>query len=198
MFPLGTVLFPSQPMTLHVFEQRYRAMVRDCLSGRRELGIVLIERGSEVGGGDVRTDVGTIARITDARELPDGRWLLAVVGRRRLRVVHWIDDDPYPKAEIEEWPDPDEGDGSGLAIARRLLRRALGLKAELGEPAVPITTEISDDAGLGSFQVAALAPIGPLDQQGVLETEGTGARLALIVRLLEEEVATLEERLSLG
>ena len=198
MFPLGTVLFPSQVAALHVFEQRYRTMVDDCLSEGREFGVVLIERGSEVGGGDVRTEVGTVARISEARELPDGRWLLAVVGTRRLRVVEWLDDDPYPRAEIEEWPDGDDGDPAQLAAARALLRRALALKAELGEPAVPIATEVSDEAGLGSFQVAALAPIGPADQQELLRAEGAGARLALLVELLEDEVATLEGRLSLG
>ena len=198
MFPLGTVLFPSQVAALHVFEQRYRTMVDDCLSEGREFGVVLIERGSEVGGGDVRTEVGTVARISEARELPDGRWLLAVVGTRRLRVVEWLDDDPYPRAEIEEWPDGDDGDPAQLAAARALLRRALALKAELGEPAVPIATEVSDEAGLGSFQVAALAPIGPADQQELLRAEGARARLALLVELLEDEVATLEGRLSLG
>ena len=198
MFPLGTVLFPSQVAALHVFEQRYRTMVDDCLSQGREFGVVLIERGSEVGGGDVRTGVGTIARISEARELPDGRWLLAVVGTRRLRVVEWLDDDPYPRAEIEEWPDGDDGDPAQLDAARALLRRALALKAELGEPAVPIATEVSDEAGLGSFQVAALAPIGPADQQELLRAEGAGARLALLVELLEDEVTTLEGRLSLG
>ncbi len=76
MFPLGTVLLPGMPLSLHVFEPRYRQMVDDCRAGDGTFGVVLIERGSEVGGGDVRTDVGTLTRIVEARELPDGRWLL--------------------------------------------------------------------------------------------------------------------------
>ncbi|MEY2464632.1 MAG: ATP-dependent Lon protease, partial [Acidimicrobiaceae bacterium] len=63
MFPLGTVLFPSVFLPLHVFEPRYREMTRHCLDTQREFGVVLIERGSEVGGDDVRTQVGTVARI---------------------------------------------------------------------------------------------------------------------------------------
>ena len=86
MFPLGSVLVPSAGLPLHVFEPRYRALVQDCLAGDREFGVVLIERGSEVGGDDVRTSVGTVARIVEATELPDGRWAVAAVGVRRVRV----------------------------------------------------------------------------------------------------------------
>ena len=78
MFPLGSVLVPGAVLPLHVFEPRYRALVRSCLdSGEPEFGVVLIERGSEVGGGDVRFDVGTLARIVQAGRFDDGR--LAVV-----------------------------------------------------------------------------------------------------------------------
>ena len=58
MFPLGTVLLPGAPLPLQVFEPRYRGLTHDCLAGVPEFGVVLIERGSEVGGGDVRTNVG--------------------------------------------------------------------------------------------------------------------------------------------
>ncbi len=80
MFPLSTVLFPHARAFLHVFEPRYRAMVADCLAGDRRLGVVLIARGSEVGGGDQRVDVGTLASIETAEPAADGRWHLAVEG----------------------------------------------------------------------------------------------------------------------
>ena len=83
MFPLSAVLFPHAPMPLHVFEPRYRALMRDCLAGDARFGIVLIERGSEVGGGDERSALGTRGVITKAVELPDGRWVLR--GRRARR-----------------------------------------------------------------------------------------------------------------
>ena len=86
MFPLGSVLVPGMILPLHVFEPRYRALVRDCTAGDGEFGVVLIERGSEVGGGDARTDVGTMARIVQADELPDGRFAVGAVGMRRIRV----------------------------------------------------------------------------------------------------------------
>jgi Lon protease-like protein len=94
MFPLGVVLFPGMALPLHIFEARYREMIQDCLRHGQEFGVVLIERGSEVGGGDQRSDVGTVAHITEAAQLPDGRWALLAVGTRRIRVQTWLPDDP--------------------------------------------------------------------------------------------------------
>jgi Lon protease-like protein len=107
MFPLGTVLFPHAVLPLHVFEPRYRVMMRHCIDGDGEFGVVLIERGSEVGGGDIRFDVGTIARIVQAAELEDGRFAVAAVGLARFQVVQWLPDDPYPNAEIKALGEPD-------------------------------------------------------------------------------------------
>src|SRR5688572_31807327 len=101
MFPLGGVLFPYAVLPLHVFEPRYRALTEACLTGDGQFGVVLIERGSEVGGGDTRFQVGTVARIVEAARLPDGRYVLAAVGTERFRVQRWLPEDPYPRAEIE-------------------------------------------------------------------------------------------------
>jgi Lon protease-like protein len=202
MFPLGTVLFPSIVLPLHVFEPRYRTMTRDVLDGGGEFGVVLIERGSEVGGHDVRTDVGTVARVVEAVELEDGRWVLGTVGTRRVRVRRWLPDDPYPRADVEDFDD-DTGDGGidaadvGAAYTdvRQVLRRVLAIKVELGQPAVAATIELSDDPALGSFQVAAVSPIGPLDQQRVLAAPTAGARLALLRGLLDAEASFLEKQI---
>jgi Lon protease-like protein len=194
MFPLGMVLFPGQILPLHVFEPRYRALVADCLAADREFGVVLIERGSEVGGDDVRTDIGTMARILEAEELPDGRWVA------RIDVEQWLPDEPYPRAVATPWPDrPPEGDlDEPYTEAVRLLRRALALRAELGEPTVPSTVELADDPEPGSFHVAALAPLGPLDQQRLLAAPGADRRLELATELLTDEIDVLTQRLALG
>lgn len=199
MFPLGSVLFPTLVLPLHVFEERYRALARDCLAGDREFGVVLIERGSEVGGGDVRTDVGTVARIVEAEEYPDGRFGLVAVGVRRIVVDEWLPDDPYPRAEVHDWPDPDEVDPAAAdALAAMLgpFRRSLALKAELGESSVPATIELDEDPAVVSFQAAAVGPLGPLDQRRILVTPGAGARLAALTDLFAEEALVLEARLS--
>jgi ATP-dependent Lon protease len=194
MFPLGTVLFPTMVLPLHVFEPRYRALVQDCVAGDGEFGVVLIERGSEVGGGDVRTDVGTVARILEVDAIDDGRFVLAGVGTRRIRVDAWLEDDPYPRAEVSDWDDEsvatipiDEVDA--------LLRRALALAAELGEAPAPLDVELAAEPGLATFQVAAVAPLGPADRQAVLATPTTDGRMTLLASLLADRVELLQARL---
>jgi Lon protease-like protein len=200
MFPLQTVLFPGVAMPLHVFEPRYRALTRYCLDGDGRFGVVLIERGNEVGGGDARLSVGTCARIVEAAELPDGRWVLMVLGVERVGVRRWIPDDPYPQAEVDvlgerpAGPDAEEQRG----VVEGLLRRALALKAELGEPAAPATVELDGDAAVAAYQAAALAPLGPLDCQRVLEQDGVDERLAALASLLTDEVSVLAQRASWG
>ena len=197
MFPLGTVLVPSAGLPLHVFEPRYRALVHDCLAGDREFGVVLIERGSEVGGEDVRTDVGTVARIVDSKELPDGRWAIAAVGIRRLRVQEWLPDDPYPMARVDDWPDPDPSPAfpAALATCTGQLRRALALAAEAGDRATPATIELADDPVMASYQALAVAPLGPLDQHRLLAAESPDRRVAQLADLLRDAIEVLELRL---
>ncbi len=199
MFPLGSVLFPSLFLPLHVFEPRYRELARHCMDGGREFGVVLIERGSEVGGNDVRTNAGTVAQIIDATELEDGRWVLGTVGTRRLRVNEWLPDDPYPRADVEDWDDSEATIdlASMYGATCSLLRRVLALKVELAEPATDATIELSTEPTLGSYQVAAVAPLGPADQQELLESPGPETRLRRLDELLNEEEAYLRARLTM-
>jgi Lon protease-like protein len=198
MFPLQSVLFPSAVLPLHVFEPRYRALVRQVLGGDETFGVTLIERGSEVGGGDVRVDIGTRARVVQADELPDGRWVLVAVGTARLRVVRWLPDDPYPQADVEELVEPEPGpDAAALRVeAERGLRRALALRVELGDAAAPATIELADDMTAAAFQMGSLAPLGPADAQRVLEAATVEDRLRTLARMLMEEVEVLEARLA--
>ncbi|MDQ4069086.1 MAG: LON peptidase substrate-binding domain-containing protein [Actinomycetota bacterium] len=199
MFPLGSVLLPSTAISLHIFEPRYRALARHCVGGDGRLGVVLIERGSEVGGGDVRFDVGTRGRIAKAVELDDGRWVMAVVGEDRIRVLRWLPDDPYPRAEVVLCADRDPGED---AAGRRdqleqLVRRVAAMAAELGEQAGDVPG-LSPDPAVATWQAVALAPLGPLDAQRILETDGADKRLDLVLELLHEEAAVLAQRLAGG
>jgi Lon protease-like protein len=198
MFPLGSVVFPATYLPLHVFEERYRRLTRDCLDGDREFGVVLIERGHEVGGGDVRTDVGTVVQIVAAEEAPDGRWALGCLGVRRLRVVHWLADDPYPRAEVEELAEGTwtAAADAALAEAERHVRRSFALRAELDEPAPPIDVELSPDPSAAAWQLASLAPIGPLDQQLLLTVDDPADRLRLLATMTDEACAVLAQRLA--
>jgi uncharacterized protein len=205
MFPLGTVLVPGMVLPLHVFEPRYRRMVDD---SRKQhdgtFGVVLIERGSEVGGGDVRTDVGTLARIVRAEELPDGRRILAVLGIHRIRVERWLLDDPYPRAEIHEWteqlhePEAAEGAADDRVEATILLRRAAALRREMGEPAPPLDLELADDPVVAGYQAAVVAPLGPADRQALLAAPTVPARWRLLRELLVDQIDLLQARLAAG
>jgi uncharacterized protein len=200
MFPLGTVLLPGAFLPLHVFEPRYRALVQDCLAGTPEFGVALIERGSEVGGGDVRFDVGCVARIVEASELPDGRYTLAVVGDRRVRVSTWLPDAPYPRAEVEEWPDPPPADEDAAQLEGALahLRRVYALAAELGERVDAAGIDLVDDVVTASYQLAARMPVGPLDRLALLAAPTVGERLGSAVTLLADVEAVLATRLGGG
>lgn len=194
MFPLGTVLFPTMLLPLHVFEPRYRALVDDCVAGDGEFGVTLIERGSEVGGGDVRTDVGTVARIVQVERFEDGRFAVAAVGTRRIRIERWLADDPYPRAEVVDWEDVGTTE-TALDDADALFRRALALAAELGEAPAPLDVELADDPATATFQIGALAPLGPLDRQALLATERPDDRVTLLVAQLTDVVELLRARL---
>jgi Lon protease-like protein len=196
MFPLGSVLFPGAMLPLHVFEPRYRALTEACLTGDGQFGVVLIERGSEVGGGDTRFGVGTVARIVEAARLPDGRYVLAAVGTERFRVQRWLPEDPYPRAEIEMIAEPASPDGpTRRDDVERLLVRVLGMRAELGEQ-VPVVDTLDADLVLASFQAAALAALTALDAQRLLEVDGAAERLDRLAGALEEEARFLELRLA--
>ena len=200
MVPLGNVLFPHAVTTLHIFEPRYRALARDCTRGNGEFGVVLIERGHEVGGGDSRFGIGTVARIMESAELPDGRWLLAALGARRLRVETWLPEDPYPLALVQELDDaPLTGDDLSLVrVAEQVVRRALAYKTELGETATPATVTLDDDPDTKIFQLAAITPVNSFDRQRLLEEHDAGARVRRLIELAEDEADVLARRLAAG
>jgi Lon protease-like protein len=195
MFPLGTVLVPTQLLPLHVFEPRYRELMQRLTAPDTvpELGVVLIERGREVGGGDQRVSTGTVARLLEHRQLPDGRWLALCAGTARLRVATWLPDDPFPQAEVEELPDPewDPDDAAALLTAEQLVRESIAMAAELGEGGVPANLQLSDDPAVRVWQLCAVAPLGPFDRQRLLEATRS-VRLATLI----DEVADVKRMLA--
>jgi uncharacterized protein len=189
MFPLSAVLFPGAELPLHVFEPRYRELTDDCLVGDGEFGVVLIARGSEVGGGDQRFGVGTVARIDAAERFDDGRWALLVTGTRRISVAEWLPEVSYPQAMVA-----DVSDGSGsvdneeFARATSAVRRVRTLLSELGAPA-PVVADLGagavDDDGSALWRLCEMAPLTALDSQKLLECEDPVTRTALLIELCE-------------
>lgn len=173
MFPLGSVLFPHMPLALRVFEERYLVMLARVLdTDEREFGVVLIERGHEVGGGDQRFAVGTMARVAQVTAGDDEIRLVAH-GGRRVEILRWLDEDPHPRAVVRELPDlnwDDDLDGM-RANVERAVRRVLARAAEFSEPQWDSDIGLSDDPIAATWQLAAIAPLGPLDQVALLRCE---------------------------
>ena len=204
MFPLGTVLLPGQRLPLQVFEPRYLALVDTCLHHQPEpeFGVVLISRGHEVGGGDERTDVGCLAHIDAALPLPANRFALDCVGTQRIRVHTWLSDDPYPRAEVEQWPDAagaaEQARFDDVAVrVRRLVDLAQELATRAGGPAPDIDplADLPDDASARAYALATRLPIAQTDRQALLAAHGPCDKLARLAESNDDLAAALEFRL---
>ncbi len=195
-FPLGSILLPTMVLPLHVFEPRYRALVDDVLNGDSEFGVVMIERGSEVGGDDVRSDVGTIARVLESKIYDDGRSAIISIGTSRFRVNAWLPDDPYPLADIELWPDEEASEitradlDATVATLETCIELAQRVGVDMGQ--LPV---LSDELSIATMQVTALAPVGGFDKQRLLEAPGPDQRVPLLNEALDGAIELLQFRL---
>jgi len=188
MFPLSTVLLPGELLPLHVFEPRYRVMMAHCLERRPHVfGVVLISRGSEVGGGDTRTDVGTLARIETLSRSEDGRYGLLARGVRRLRVLEWMPDDPFPRARVEGLGDGGDVAARTMERARAAVVRVEALLSEMGRSPAPTMGDPVGAAAVdedvdphGVWALCRRLPLGPADRQRLLAAEEAGARLEML------------------
>lgn len=200
MFPLPMPLLPGMGLPLQVFEPRYQAMMEDVVdTGDGRFGVALITRGHQVGGGDLRSLVGTVAEVLRHEHLDDGRRIVLAVGRQRLRVTRWLRDDPYPLAEVETWPDEPEPEGSAHADSGHGLGR-IDIQGRLDDIVAMVASRLEAedrtqlfessnlprDLDLAIWQATIVADLGALDRQRLLESPGRDARLPLLVGMLEE------------
>jgi Lon protease-like protein len=185
MFPLGSVLFPFVAIPLRVFEPRYLMMVGRLLDeDEPEFGVVLIERGPEAGGGDQRASVGTMARLVSAAAGADDL-LIVGVGTQRFTVESWVDEDPYPRAELSMLPDLEWSDelaplrGEAEAVVRRVIAR-------IAEPDSDADIELAEDPVAAVWQLAAIAPLGEYDRYTLLTSTSMEALLRQMIDLTLE------------
>ena len=155
-----------------------------------------------MGGGDQRFDVGTVARIVKVEAFPDGRFDMVAVGTGRVEVRAWLTDDPYPRAEVVPFGDDEPlawpVDDDLLAAADREVRRCLTLKAELDESTWPSDLGLHDRPVARAWQLAAIAPLGPLDQQRLLRSPSVAELLVALRAAASEEASVLAFRLGSG
>ena len=175
MFPLGSVLMPAMPLPLRIFEPRYLKLLGDLMGSENpEFGVVLIERGDEVGGGEKRMALGTIASVVNIGTTQEF-YGLESFGTQRFRVTSWLPDDPYPLAVIELVPDL-IWDDTLLDSKNQLetkVRQLLAFASEFTNLQFGATTALSDDPMQACWQLAGILPIGELDQMDLLSSEST-------------------------
>jgi Lon protease-like protein len=193
MFPLSSVLMPAMPLSLRIFEERYLKLTGDLiLEENPEFGVVLIARGPEVGGGEKRLEIGSVASVTDIGTL-DQFYGIESVGGQRFRVNDWLPDDPYPMADIDFLPDLIWNDS--LTLARENLelkvRNLLAVASEFGDLQYGPDTELSEDPMDSCWQLAGILPVGPLDQVDLLKSQSAEE----LISKTYEVVVTLEETL---
>lgn len=200
MFPLATVLLPGSVLPLYLFEPRYTALYADIVSGEREFGVVLIERGPASGGEDSRFGVGTVARMVGSATHDDGTISIVTVGTRRIEVAEWLDPDPYPRAIVSHLED-DLLTETGLefvADARDLLARLKVLFSELGADVGVDPPQLSEEPGAAVYQMAQLAGLQSIDLQKVLEAESCDLRAGLVRDLIADQVELVQMQLGIS
>lgn len=189
MFPLGAVIFPFSTAPLRVFEPRYQQLLDHVVESDAPFGTVLIERGSEVGGGDQRFAIGTRLRVVDVAEMDDGQRLIVVAGLGRIKVERWLDDDPHPWAEVVDVPDPVEPVPERLLVeARRHLKRLMTIVSQLGVETPPVDIDLSNDPMVASYQLASLIPVTPIDAYRLLAAADCRRRIDLCSQMLEDQI----------
>lgn len=188
MFPLGTVLFPHMPLRLRVFEERYLIMLSELVKADdTRFGVVLIERGFEVGGGEQRFGIGTVAQMLHVTA-DEGFVNLTAHGGRRLEVLSWLDDAPHPRAEVRELPELiwDDSLEPLRQEAERLVRRTLAVASEFAENIWPAGIELSADPVEASWQLSGIAPLNAIDQLTLLRSTTGEELLTTLIKLTDE------------
>lgn len=201
LFPLNTVLFPGAVLNLHVFEERYRRMIAECLDANEAFGVVLIRDGKEAGDPDVTPhEVGTTAEIAEVTPLPAGRYYISTMGRRRFRIKRIVSRDPYLSAEVEFIED--RGDDDVDARACELTHRVLGEFREYVRLLVAFSgntaeVDVPHDPVDASYIVGDALQVADTLKQRLLELRTAEARLAAelgFLRRLLPQLRTLLER----
>jgi uncharacterized protein len=204
MFPLERAMLPGEELPLRIFEPRYSELVSDCLAmDDPAFGVVLIQAGREVGGGDARSDVGTLAHITEVADFGNGQYRMNCVMAERIRVLEWQPDNPYPRAAIEMWPD-EPGENVGADAIRDIEDRMIALferiaqarGADISGRDIVAGADSAPDAAMWLYALTARLPMGQADRYSVLAAPTVAARLAALREAVETVSALVEFQLS--
>ncbi len=190
LFPLHVVLFPDMPLPLHIFEPRYREMILRCREEKSPFGITLIQNGADIGAEAVPRQVGTLARIAQYEELPDGRMNILVFGESRFRIARTFHDKPYLSAAVEpigeEEADAERVESDFHSVAGLFRTYLEALFAMTGRTLS--TLQLPQDPEYLSYAVASVLQVPPHEKQTLLEMTDTSRRLQREQEILQTEI----------
>ena len=180
LFPLGLVALPTELVPLHVFEERYKAMVARVLEDEGEFGVVWV-------ADDGLRDVGCACEIAEVLErMPDGRLNIVARGTRPFRIEARQDDLAYPAGTVEFLPDED------VPVDHEAAEAAHSAYAELVEQATDRTPDPEEIGRMSAYEMAATVEFGLDAKQGLLDLRSESARLALAARLFRAALKRLD------
>ena len=179
IFPLPLVLLPTELAPLHIFEERYKLMINECLDESTEFGIVWL-------GEDGLAEVGCTARVTELIDrMDDGRMNILVRGGQPFRLLRRIDDLAYPAGDIEVLEDEADASESHAEATRNVY-------AEVVEKATDQRPEDEDLAGMDAYGMAATIELEPALKQKLLDSRSEDERLEIVEELFQKAVERLE------
>lgn len=195
-FPLNTVVFPGTALPLHVFEERYRALVEHLLElpdpAERVFATVAIRDGYEVGehGAQSLYRVGCLLQLTDVESNPDGSFEVEAVARERIRVEEMVGGNDFPSVRIVDVPDgTDPTSEEALLRARGTFTAYRAAVAQMqGDP---FTGTLPQDPEFLSWTLATAVPLPLAEKQELLEAEDPAVRLAMVTDFLREELRAI-------
>lgn len=198
VFPLNAVVFPGVVVPLHIFEDRYRALVRDLRQiqapADRVFAIPAIREGYEVGSHGVQSmhRIGTLVQLSSAEVRPDGSLDIEVTGRHRVRIDELRPDGDYLRAEVTDLSDPAE-DQAGPLAGRVLARFTAYAAMVAGLTGIQMDINgAPTDPGYLSYWMSAVCPLAMQQRQQLLEADSATDRLLLLEEMLRREVAAMK------
>ncbi|MDE2856846.1 MAG: LON peptidase substrate-binding domain-containing protein [Chloroflexota bacterium] len=199
LFPLNTVLFPGMQLKLHIFEERYKLMIRRCIHDERPFGVILIRSGREaLGPAAITHDVGCTAKIIEAQKLPFDRMNIVAVGQRRFRVRGLDHSKPYLVGDVEYFV-PREDDKATMRQCGRRLRPLIIRYLEILASAekVDFDPEQIPHSPKSLAQIAAiLLQADNAQKQELLRQDTMAQLLNLLVEIYRLETMLLGMRLN--
>ena len=199
LFPLNTVLFPGMPLNLHIFEERYKAMINECIEKRQPFGVVLINNNQPDTARRVKTSlIGCTAQISQVQPLREGRMNISAIGRERFRVTQFKYDRPYLYADVDLYPllaNINSQTVNNMHKLKSKIQTYLKILEKAGQLNFNLAMLPNDPTTLAYF-ASVLLQIEPVQKQPLLEMEDLSTMVDSLLTHYRREVALLNVMLN--